>query len=606
VNVSTRTAIALLVAFACCLAGRGALAGDARARFPQGDAYVGVPFVVTVDVVDAQEVSPPVAPEIPGASVRVAERGRQQSMQLINGRISRSTTVTYAVEIVPERPGELAIPAMEVRVDGVAMRTEARTVNVRPSDAADLLAAEVFGQPPEVSIGEPLDLVLRVAVKPYRDPRYGALNELQMWQFVDLKGSEWGIFAPEIAELVQRGSAPRVQREARGDEEWYVYEVTRRTWPPKSGMPDIGEVRVRMTYPMELREVPGFMLDRELRVTQSRPVSVAAQPTGIEVLPLPEEGRPASFAGAVGTFSMAATAKPTEVAAGDPITVTLAITDEAGTANMESLQPPPLAGDAELARDFRVPNEAISGVVSGRTKRFTLTLRPLRAGIASIPALEFSSFDPKARRYGAVRSAPIPITVVPGSSLDLARIVSAGGAAAPAPEGAGLRSAEGGLVANLPVSEAMLADDRPRLGASGLAMLAVPPALAAAAVAWRMRRDRHARDGSIARRASARRRAEQRLAAAADAAAVAGAVTGFVEDATGRAPGTLTRGDLDAALAAAGTADGVRDRARELLARCDRARYAGGAGADPAIADEARAVLEALDASGLRTKGNRR
>lgn len=140
-----------------------------------------------------------------------------------------------------------------------------------------------------------------------------------------------------------------------------------------------------MTYPMELREVQGFMLDREIRMTQSRPVSVMAEATGIQVLPLPEQGRPASFSGAVGTFTVSATAKPVNVAVGDPITVTLAITDQSGASNLESLQPPALAADAALAKEFRVPNEAISGVVTGRTKRFTVTLRPLRAGIPAIP-----------------------------------------------------------------------------------------------------------------------------------------------------------------------------------------------------------------------------
>ena len=597
-----RTLAAILVAMLLVALPRAAQAGDARARFPQGDAYEGAPYLVTIEVVDAQQAAPPAVPEIPGATVRVLERGRQQSTQIVNGRVSSSTSVTYAVEIVPERAGTLEIPAIEMSVDGKPVRTEPRTVTVRRSDAADLLSAEIYGQPPEVTIGEPLELVLRIAIKPYVDPKFGMLNEVQMWQFVDLKGSQWGVFEPEVAALVQRGSAPKTQQESRNDERWYVYEVSRRTFPPKAGPPDIGTVRVRMTYPMELREVPGFMLDREIRMTQSRPVSVAAQATGIQVLPLPEEGRPATFTGAVGTFLVNATAKPVSVAVGDPITVTLAITDQSGASNLESLQPPGLAADAGLAKDFRVPNEAISGVVTGRTKRFTVTLRPLRAGIAAIPPIEFASFDPKSRRYVTARTLPIPITVVPGSQMDLSKIVSAGGAAA-APERPGLTDSEGGLVANLPVSGAMLADDRARLGPLGGAAIALPPAFALAALGWRLHRGRHERDGSLARRGAARRNAERRLADATDAAAVAGAVTGYAEDATGRAPGTLTRGDLDAALAAAGVADDLRGRARDLLQRCDRARYAGdAAGPVPALADEARTLVASLDAAGLRVR----
>lgn len=599
-----RTTVLAILASALLAASRICAAADISTGFPQGDAYQGVPYAVVIQVEGARDVSPPEAPEIAGASVRVSERSRQTSMQIVNGRVTRSMTVVFVLEVTPDRPGPIEIPSVTVRADGGELRTEARTVAVLPNDAGGLLTAEVYGQPPEVMIGEPLDLVLRIGIKAYRDPAFGELNELQMWQLVDVKNSEWGVFEPELAELLQRGSAPRTQRELRDGEQWFTYEIARRTWPPKAGLPDIGSVMVRMTYPLELREVQGFAFSRELRMTRARPVAAAAEPAGIQVLPLPEDGRPASFSGAVGTYSIETTAKPTSVGVGDPITLTLVITDRSGTANMESLQPPALAADAALARDFKVPNEAISGVVGGRSKRFTLTLRPLRAGIESIPPIEFSSYDPKARAYATVRSQPIPVTVVPGSQLDLSKIVSAGGPPGAAEPADSLTSAEGGLVANKPVSPALLDDDRPALGGLAIAALALPPVAGFAALAWRAHRSRHERDGSLARRSRARREAERRLARAADAAAVAGALSGFVEDSIGRAPGTLTRGDLDAALAAAGVEDELRSCVRDLLGRCDRARYAGaGAGGSPALADEARSLVARLDGAGLRAKG---
>jgi hypothetical protein len=148
----------------------------------------------------------------------------------------------------------------------------------------------------------------------------------------------------------------------------------------------------------------------------------------------------------------------------------------------------------------------------------------------------------------------------------------------------------------------MLRDERTSLGALAIAGLAFPPAAAVAAIAWRMNRARHARDGSLARRSSARRTAERRLREATDAAAIASAVTGFVEDATGRPQGTVTRGDLEAALAAAGAEPSLRELARDLLSRCERARYAGGGAAVADLATDASALVDALEAAGLRTK----
>jgi hypothetical protein len=49
---------------------------------------------------------------------------------------------------------------------------------------------------------------------------------------------------------------------------------------------------------------------------------------------LPEEGRPDNYSGAVGQFVFDVKVKPTEVALGDPITITLQIT---GEGNVDSI-----------------------------------------------------------------------------------------------------------------------------------------------------------------------------------------------------------------------------------------------------------------------------
>jgi hypothetical protein len=587
---------------------RAAAAGDARFVMPKSETFEGVPLQVLVEVNDAADVKAPAAPDIPGATVRVLERGRQQMSEFRNGRVKTSTSITYAVEITPERTGALEIPAIEIVVDGKRFTSRPQHVDVRRSDAGDVLSAEIFGQPPEVFIGQPLEVVLRIAIRPYKDQAYGQLNESQMWQLVDLQNSQWGVFEQELVELHQRNASPRVQQETRDGQVWFVYELTRRIWPPKTGAPEVGDIRIRMTYPLALREVPTLFFERQLTISESRPLAVTASPTGISVLPLPEAGKTPAFTGAVGRFSFSVAAKPTTVAVGDPLTLTLTVTDLDGGANMETLQPPALAASAALAKDFRVPNEPLSGVVTGNAKRFTVTVRPLRAGTAELPSIDFSSFDPKARRYVTARSAPVPITVTPSTQMDLSKIVSAGGTA-PAEQaapGTKLTEVAGGLVANRPVTPAIAADERPAPGPSTFAALALPPAAAALAFAWRLHRARHERDGGLARRSGARRAADRRLREARDAAGIAGAVTGFVEDSTGRAPGTITHGDLDAVLRGARTDDALRARATALVAACDRARYSGGGAAVQQLAAEAAEVLAALDTAGIRGNGGGR
>jgi hypothetical protein len=83
--------------------------------------------------------------------------------------------------------------------------------------------------------------------------------------------------------------------------------------------------------------------------------------------------------------------------------------------------------------------------------------------------------------------------------MDLAKIVSAQGSTPGADlsqPGTKLTEVAGGLVANRPVTTAMVRDDeRIRLDGLTVAGLAVPPFFAAAAFGWRLHRARHQRDG---------------------------------------------------------------------------------------------------------------
>lgn len=584
-------------------------APDVQVDAPKGPFYEGVPLRVYVRIKNAADFNAPEVPEIPGATARVQVVESSQSQVIRNGQRSRTVTVTYAIDITPEQPGTLALPVITVKADGDSRQYALPSIEVQKSESSDVFSSEVFGTPPEVFIGQSLELVLRIAVKPFRDPTYGQLNEVQMWQMMNMEGTEWGVFLPTMQRMAkERRNVPRVQTEMRDGSPWFVFEIPCTIWPPKSGPPDLGKLMIRMNYPVALREERGFLGGSQL-IPDTRPVSAQPSVHNLTVLPLPEEGKPAGFTGAVGLFSIQATAKPASAAVGDPVTLTLTVTDRtAGEANLDTLQPPALADIAALKQGFRVPSEPLSGTVEGRRKTFMQTIRPLRADLTEIPAIPFSFFDPDSRSYRTVSSEPIAITVRPGSAMDISRIEHAdnGARTETAPPGTQLTEVEGGLTANLPVTPAILANDRLRWSPALLLALAVPPLAVAAAAAWRAHRRRHERDRGLARRSRARRTAERRLNGAADAAGIARAVTGFVEDRLGRAEGTMTHGDLRSALDAHRVAEPDRAAALAVLDECNRAVYSGAGGAAEVSALRARAAtaLDALDrAAWLRHNG---
>ena len=157
-----------------------------------------------------------------------------------------------------------------------------------------------------------------------------------------------------------------------------------------------------------------------LTVSASRPIVAEAKVDATEVLPVPDEGRPADYRGAVGTYGILTQASPTAVSAGDPITLNIRIT---GTGPMELVQAPPLSELPLLTADFKVADQSLAGYVQDNTKLFSTTIRPRHEGVTQIPSIPFSFFDPVKGNYETVLSDPIAITVDKSESLSLDAIV---------------------------------------------------------------------------------------------------------------------------------------------------------------------------------------
>ena len=133
-----------------------------------------------------------------------------------------------------------------------------------------------------------------------------------------------------------------------------------------------------------------------------------AAPVTLTVKALPEVGKPPGFFGLIGRFQVDASASPTQVNIGDPITLQLSLR---GPDYLDNVEIPSLAEIPELQKDFKIPDEMSTGVIQGDAKQFSQTLRPRNADIKEIPSISFPTFNPDAGRYEIVQTRPIPLTV---------------------------------------------------------------------------------------------------------------------------------------------------------------------------------------------------
>ena len=427
--------IALLILF-----GNGSLySQDVALGISSREAWIGSPIVFQIQVSNASKYTLPELFEIDGCDVQAAGTpSRSSQITIINGRRSESQSVTMQYLITPKREGNFEIPELEIIVDGKVETTQPIKFVASKSETGDLLFVEIEGNKNKVYVGEPLELNLKLWIKPFSDrEKRIKLNEGHMWQRITEQTS-WGSFTDRLQELAENRRRPRGESVLRKDDdgregEYFLYEIEATVYPNKAGKIDASDLLIVVDYPEALgrrRDPFDSLFDdsmfsspfgRRLTVSKSRPVTAEVSVDSTEVLAVPVANRPADYRGAVGKYQIIAAAEPTTVSAGDPITLRIGI---GGDGPMELVQAPPLHEIESLTRDFQITDQSLAGFVQGRTKGFVTSIRPRNENVIQIPPIPFSFFDPDKESYETVYTQPISIEVEKAESLDMNSIVS--------------------------------------------------------------------------------------------------------------------------------------------------------------------------------------
>ena len=301
---------------------------------------------------------------------------------------------------------------------------------------------------------------------------------------------------------------------------------------------------------------------------EQRRLEVTSDPLTLNVQPLPEAGKPADFSGAVGTFDFEVKAAPLDVAAGDPVTVTLTMR---GTGSLENVTPPTIpAGDGlrVVSAAANQPGSQPAAAANVAERTYEQVVIPERAGTMNLPALRFSWFDPTTGTYKTASHPVIPLVVSPRAAGSAPSHVI--GAAPPLPA-----AKPETLGHDLVFIKDTPGDLRPigarRYRSVGFWALQLGALLAwIAVVVFDQRRRRLHGDAGYARFTRAGREARVALAAAKDALrpgnhalfydAVARALTDYLGAKLQLPPGAVAADTVAAHLARRGVASDVGDR----------------------------------------------
>ena len=354
---------------------------------------------------DAQPGGTPQPPPVTG--LQFGYIGPSSSFSFENGKTRSS--VTHNFQVRPTQTGDFTIPAMSVKVGNETLTSQpirfkvVRAPAPQPGSEAEQqsLALLRYAIPKqEVFVGETIVVEQQVLI------RQGVQN---------VPGLE--IPALEI-------SGCTVGKSVQGQQRQTVIGSTPFTVVPfyipvtvlRAGKLNIGPIEgaVIVELPNRGRQRDPFdpfgMFNRGV---QQR-VAVSSPQVTLNSQPLPEQGRPARFNGAVGQFQMAYSYGPSNVGVGDPVTVRIKIE---GRGALDSLTLPEQAGWNEFkVYPATVKTELTDDLGLSGNQTFEQVVVPQNTEISELPPFEFAYFDPEKRSYQILREEARPLLVRPAGA----------------------------------------------------------------------------------------------------------------------------------------------------------------------------------------------
>jgi hypothetical protein len=388
-----------------------------------------------IRVTGAQQADVPQQISVEGLQVRLT--GQSTQVQMVNFKVSSS--VVYSYIVMPLRTGNFTIPGVTVTADGRQFRTAPIRFAVADTRSAPVPAVQ---QPAPVN-PPPFPGLQPPPRRPRSAPQ--RVDESRL-AFGEINCSKKTIYAGEVVPVEIRyyfdanyqvqvrgkldfGSEGIVAerfpdpKESREERDGTVYNVlTFRTLlsAVKPGAIDVPPAKLDCQVQVPGGAPPGFddpifgqLLGGQSPFMQARDLQVKTAPLHLEILPLPKEGRPASFSGAVGQFDIDAIVANPKPAPGDPATLSVKI---GGKGNFKGMGAPVLTED-DGWRSYPPTDKFDSSdeLSYSGVKSFDFTLIAQEPKKAS-PGAEFSYFDPTTAKYVTLSTKPLPLQASPGTA----------------------------------------------------------------------------------------------------------------------------------------------------------------------------------------------
>ncbi len=384
---------------------------SAEANISATQVGVGEAFQLTVQVTadEALENLPwPVVENLEKFTV-AKNTGTTRSSQttIVNGRISnRNLFVThFSYTLTAQKPGSYPIGPIRYTFKNYDKTLGSATVTVVKQEAG--LTTESTLSKRSAFVGEQVLYNLRII------PSQGVQQINLAQDLQKLIGEKFWF------QRLDKNVEPKVVKIAGQDTR--VYDIRIVLFPLLAGKAELSGIPVdyqQISRSQKRRQGSVFdMFDESFFGGAGSVVALKAfaSPISMDVHPLPA-GTPSDFTGAVGNYTLSATADKASLPSGDALTLTVTIRGDGEPKTVTKPRLPDLA-------QFEVfdPEVSTSSTIQGSTlvsiKTFKYVIVPHRKGEYTLAPVVFPYFDPARRVYAEAKSQPITLSVSEGKEI---------------------------------------------------------------------------------------------------------------------------------------------------------------------------------------------
>lgn len=468
-----RGSIVLLLLAAVCAGWVSSAAADPlNASLDHNSIAVGDTATLTLKFENANPQSAPPLPDVPGLGIAFSDTSTEQEM-FIGASVQNNTAYIFHYTITGQRPGVYTIPSIAVQINGVQYASQ--PINLRVVPGTPVVMAKLVVPTKQMYVGE------------------AGQVEMQLWLRDDVQGLNGVEFTSLAADgfNVGKWTEGQTYQAQNNGRNYRVIPLHFTITAVKSGSLSVGPFTVQMVVSLPAQNGennPFFFFNQSVQ----KRISIDSDTNTIAGLPLPENPPP-GFTGAVGQFKMTVSAGPTTVSAGDPVTLKVRIE---GHGALDSVALPDFSGwngFKTYPPTAKTEYSDQQGLQGSRT--FEEIITPQNSDVHEIPAISFSYFDPRQKRYLTLSQPATPITVHPTGAAPVPTVAAG---AKPNQENTAAQQADilpvkqdlGPLVA----AGAPLVTQPAFLAVQGLPVLAL-----VAAVIWRRRADNLANNPRLRR-----------------------------------------------------------------------------------------------------------